>query len=257
MNPKHYESAKIESHTSAHGIHRMCLHVPKIAKDAKPGQFVMVYLDNGEHLLPRPISLYDVDKSKGTITLVYAIAGAGTKTMSEWPQGQIIQILGPLGNGFDLENFKAGEYVALVGGGIGAAPLFYLAKELNRMGVLFDVYLGFRQNTPQLIKCFETLAQNIIVGTEDDSGYNKGYVTEFLPEENPTYISILSCGPTPMLKALSAYADAKNIPCQVSVEERMACGLGACKGCVVKTMVGYQLCCLSGPVFDSKEVNFQ
>jgi len=254
MNTKHHVRAKIEAHTHDHGIHTMSLHAPALANAAKPGQFVMVYLNKSEHLLPRPISLYDVDKAKGTITLVYIVAGAGTKIMSQWHTGHTLQVLGPLGNGFDLENCKPGERVALVGGGIGAAPLYLLAKELKRIGASMDIYLGFRQNTPPLIQCFETLADNLFVATEDGSGqYNKGYATDFL---TPTHTTIFSCGPLPMLKVLARYAYTHNIPCQVSVEERMACGLGACKGCVVRTMVGYQLCCLNGPVFDSKEVNW-
>jgi len=250
---KRHEFAKIENHSHAHGIYTMSLHAPEIAGGAKPGQFVMVYVDKGEHLLPRPISLHNVDKTKGNISLAYVIAGAGTKVMSRWPVGHTVRVLGPLGNGFDLENLHAGERVALVGGGFGVAPLYYLARELNKMGVWMDVYLGFRKELPQLIKCFETLADNLAIATEDGSGRYNGYVTDLLPQ-NPAYTSILSCGPAPMLKALSQYANAKGISCQVSVEERMACGIGACKGCVVKTMVGYRLCCLNGPVFDSKEV---
>jgi len=252
---KYQELAKIEAHSHAGAIHIMCLHAPNIASGAKPGQFVMVYLDSGEHLLPRPVSLHNVDKDRGIISLVYVVAGAGTKLISEWLPGHTVRILGPLGNGFDFELYRAGERVALVGGGFGVAPLYYLARELNKKSVGMDVYLGFSKDTPMLTKCFETLADNLAVATEDGSGSHKGYVTDLLPE-NPVYTSILSCGPIPMLKAVSQYANVKGIPCQVSVEERMACGLGACKGCVVKTMVGYRLCCINGPVFGSKEVNF-
>ncbi|MCL2362035.1 MAG: dihydroorotate dehydrogenase electron transfer subunit [Defluviitaleaceae bacterium] len=251
MNPKHYETAKVISNSHAYGVYSMKLEAPQVAADSKPGQFVMVYLGSDKHLLPRPISLYDVDKAAGTITLDYIVPGAGTKIISEWPVGHNLQILGPLGNGFDLENL--GERVALVGGGIGIAPLYFLAKELNGLGIKTDVYLGFRQEIPRHISCFETLAQNIKVATEDGRGGNRGYITDFLPR-NPTYDTILSCGPIPMLKALARYAHSHNIPCQVSVEERMACGLGACKGCVVKTLVGYQLCCQNGPVFKSDEI---
>jgi len=234
----------------------MYLHAPDIAKNARPGQFVMVYLDKGEFLLPRPISLHKVEKLNGIIMLAYAVAGAGTEIMSNWPVGHTVRILGPLGNGFDLDNLHKGDRVALVGGGFGAAPLYYLAAELNKLGVWVDVYLGFRKDTPALVKCFETLADNLTTAYEDEpTATRKGFVTSFLPN-NPAYKAILTCGPTPMLKAVSAYAGAHNIPCQVSVEERMACGIGACKGCVVKTMVGYRLCCVEGPVFDNKEVNF-
>jgi len=327
MNPKHHVRAVITAHVHEANIHTMTLHAPEVARDAKPGQFVMVYLDKGEHLLPRPISIYDVDRHKGEITLVYAAIGAGTDVMSKWQVGHNPRILGALGNGFDLDdiqenihknihknmrgntqkNIPKSDTVALVGGGLGAAPLFFLAKELRRLGVSLDIFLGFRTEALALSKPFEPLAQNLYVATEDGSGQTKkGYVTDFLIQKNDThtltdntsgsltqtssndsltqtssndsltqtsssdltqtsssghastatYAAILACGPTPMLKILSAYAREQNIPCQVSVEERMACGLGACKGCVVRTLVGYQLCCLVGPVFDSKEVQF-
>ena len=247
---KYHEYGKIEKRSSVQGTNIMSVHAPKIANSAKPGQFVMVYLDKGEHLLPRPISLYDVDKASGIITLVYVVAGAGTKIMSEWPVGHILRVLGPLGNGFNLDNLHAGEKVALVGGGLGVAPLFYLARALNKIGAIVDVYLGFRNDTPALTSCFDNITSSVRTSVGEGT-----YVTDLLPQ-NPAYKSILSCGPAPMLKALAAYASANGIPCQVSVEERMACGLGACKGCVVKTLVGYQLCCDDGPVFDSREVKW-
>ena len=252
---KKHELATIVAHTHDSGIYTMSLHAPGIAANAVPGQFVMVYLDKGEHLLPRPISINNADKAAGVIRLVYVAVGAGTRIMSEWPAGHTLRVTGPLGNGFDLENFRAGEKVALVGGGFGAAPLYFLALELSKRGVNMDVFLGFRKDTPALTKSFEALADSITIATEDGSSGLKGYVTDFLPE-TPDYSSILSCGPAPMLKALSQYAKTAAIPCQVSVEERMACGIGACKGCVVRTMAGYQLCCQVGPVFDSQEVDF-
>ena len=253
MYVKRHEYAKIEKHNFAHGIYTIRLYAPGIAGTAKPGQFVMVYLDKGEHLLPRPISLYDVDKENGSITLAYVIAGTGTQIMSQWHIQHTVRVLGPIGNGFDMEDLRAGDRVALVGGGIGVAPLYYLARELNKAGILTDVYLGFRKDTSSLVKRFEPFADNIITATEDGSSGHNGYVTDLLPG-SPNYKAILSCGPAPMLKVLAKYAEATGTPCQVSVEERMACGLGVCIGCVVKTMVGYQLCCTSGPVFDSKEV---
>ena len=249
MTAKHYETATIISNTSDDEIYSLKINAPKITADAKPGQFVMIYLGSDKHLLGRPISLYDVDKHAGTITLDYYVAGEGTKLISQWEEAKKIKLLGPLGNGFDISNWSN---VALVGGGVGVAPLHYLAKELNSAGVEFDVYLGFRREVSKLIRCFENFSKNITIATEI-GGENNGYVTDFLPDV-PEYDQILSCGPVPMLKTLVRYAHSHNIPCQLSVEERMACGIGACKGCVVKTLVGYQLCCQNGPVFDSKEV---
>ena len=251
MTKKTYETAKIISNNHAYGVYSIKLEAPQITAAAKPGQFVMVYLDSDKHLLPRPISIYDASKAGGTVVLDYVIAGDGTKIISQWVPGQQVQILGPLGTGFDLD--MAGKKAALVGGGIGVAPLYMLAKELAVAGVQTDVYLGFRHEIPKLIRCFEGFSQNITTVTEDGNGQYKGYVTDFLPS-NPAYDIIYSCGPIPMLKVLARYAHSHDIKCQVSVEERMACGLGACKGCVVKTLVGYQLCCQNGPVFDSKEV---
>ena len=281
---KAYVSAKIISQERNGGIFTMRLLAPEVAQYAKPGQFVMVYMDKGEHLLPRPISLYDVDKAEGVISLVYIIAGAGTKIMTEWPAGHAVRLLGPIGNGFNM-NISPGKRVALVGGGFGAAPLYYLARELGKKGVQMDVFLGFRKDTPSLTRVFAELTENLYVATEEavedkkaaiedkEAAQNfqlvansnqlkinspilrQGFVTDLLPQ-SPAFSAILSCGPAPMLKSLAAYAHSHNIPCQVSVEERMACGLGACKGCVVKTLVGYRLCCTAGPVFDSKEVIF-
>ena len=303
----HYATAQITSHTHGDGVHIMTLHTPDVAKAAKPGQFVMVYLDKGEHLLPRPISIFDADAAKGDVTLAYVQAGAGTKIMSRWEEGRIIRIIGPLGNGFELEfpqptdsnlhvvgagssrpsqpkedssghtcqlstpNISSGREdpaptvcnaspgklrasVAIIGGGIGTAPLHFLAKELARQGTPTSIYLGFKHPSPTLTNYFATLTSHLHIATEDKTGY----VTDLLPT-SPTYTSILTCGPTPMLKAVAAYAQTHNIPCQVSMEARMACGLGACKGCVIKSPpqhdTAYQLCCINGPVFPSQDVN--
>jgi len=246
---RYYEKAKIMTHAQEDGICIIGLESPGIAKAARPGQFVMVYLGSEAHLLPRPISIYNCDQASGLVTLIYAVVGAGTKIMSEWSVGHSLKVLGPLGNGFGLES--SGGKAALIGGGLGTPPLFFLAKELSKKGVEVDIFMGFCHAPPGFTQCFE--ANRLIIATEDGSSENKGYVTDFLPKK-PEYKSIYTCGPTPMLKAVMAYAHSHNIPCQVSVEERMACGLGACKGCVIKTQLGYQLCCADGPVFDSKEV---
>ncbi|MCL2570940.1 MAG: dihydroorotate dehydrogenase electron transfer subunit [Defluviitaleaceae bacterium] len=243
---KIHETATIKAHTNKSGYYNLSLYAPQIAKAAKPGQFVMVYLDKGEHLLPRPISIYDIKED--IVTLVYVEAGAGTKAMTKWPIGHSIKILGPLGNGFTIDLLGERERVAVIGGGVGAAPLFFLTEALYRQRAKVDIYLGFRDDASSLVKPFEGFADNIKV----DIG---GFVTDMLPP-NPGYSAILTCGPIPMMKAVADYAHSHNMPCQVSLEERMACGLGACKGCVVKTMVGYQLCCDDGPVWDSKEVKW-
>ena len=238
---KYFGTVLTESKPHDQGYHTMTLCAPEIADTAKPGQFVMIYLKDKQHLLPRPISIYDVNREKGLITLVYVVVRAGTKIMSRWPMWHSVGVMGPLGKGFNAD-FPKGEKIAIVGGGVGVAPLFFLTKELKECQV--DVYLGFRDNAPE----FASLFENAQIST-------KGLVTDLLPKD-PEYAAILTCGPIPMLKAVADYAHLHNIPCQVSLEERMACGLGACKGCVVKTMIRYQLCCDDGPVFNSKEVNW-
>jgi len=247
------------------------LKAPKIAEHAKPGQFVMVYLDKGELLLPRPISLCDVDKAAGTITLVYMTVGAGTQVMSQWQAGQHVKIMGPLGNGFTIDQRLQGK-VAIVGGGMGAPPMLFLLKQLAKKGIKADVYLGFKHKF-DLPGLFSLFTHNLQVATDDGSMGQKGTVMDLLAANSKTYSAIFSCGPIPMLRALAAHAKVNSTPCQVALEERMACGIGACKGCVVKTLVkqaalnpeseassgapmqtSYQLCCQYGPVYDSQEV---
>ena len=254
---KQLEHATIQSHNPiCPNTYVMVLKAPQIATHAKPGQFVMVHLNDGELLLPRPISLCDIDRINGIITLIYATAGAGTQVMSRWQAGRTVPILGPLGNGFDTDSLpkNTDETVALVGGGVGAPPLLFLYKRLTQAGIKADVYLGFKGTDP-LADYFKPFMPSLSIATNDGSMGYKGTVIDLLKTASAG--AIFSCGPMPMLKALAAYANATGIPCQISVEERMACGLGACKGCVVKTLVGYQLCCLNGPVFDSSLIAAQ
>ena len=254
---KQYLQATIESQTQiGPDAYSMLLKAPQIAKHAAPGQFAMIYLNKGELLLPRPISLCDVDKLNGTITLVYVAIGAGTKIMRNWQAGQTINIMGPIGNGFAKNlSAKPQESVAIVAGGMGVPPMLFLLKQLTQKGINVDVFLGFKQKY-DLPNLFKPYAANLHVATDDGSMGQKVTVLDLLENNNNTYKYIFSCGPIPMLRALASYAKSRNIPCEVALEERMACGIGACKGCVVKTMVGYMLCCTYGPVFDSQEVNW-
>jgi len=247
---KHFINVEILSHESIdNGVYSLVLHAPKIAAEAKPGQFVMVYLDKSDLLLPRPISLCDADKAAGTITLVYMVVGEGTSVMSQWQAGQTIKIMGPLGNGFSIEGL---QNATLVGGGLGVPPLVFLQKELTKNGIPTKIYLGFKEKSNmKALFAGQQIAANLHIATDDGSDGQKGLVTGLLKDVSSP---ILACGPAPMLKALSQYAKSANIPCQVALEERMACGIGACVGCAVKTVTGYQLCCKSGPVFDSEEV---
>ena len=207
------------------------------------GQFVNVKLD-GQYLR-RPISICDYDK--GTLTLIYKVVGKGTEQMSKMLKGESLNILVGLGNGYDTS--LSGDAPLLVGGGVGVPPLYKLCKLLREQGKKVTVILGF--NTASEIfyeKEFEELGANVIVTTVDGSYGVKGFVTNAL---NLNYTYVYSCGPFPMLKALSAATVTSG---QYSLEERMGCGFGACMGCSCKTMLGNKRICKEGPVFVKEEI---
>lgn len=226
------------------------LSCPVIAKEAMAGQFVEVYPDNGINLLSRPISICEINKEEGILRLVFQIVGKGTKLFSELKFGDEIRLLGPCGNGYTLSEGKS----VLVGGGIGVPPLIETCKQLKGKKI---VVLGFRSGS-FLVEEFEKLGAKVYVATDDGSVGFKGNVVDLLRAEGIKGDMIYSCGPKIMLKFLSMYAEENNIPCQVSMEERMACGIGACVGCVVQIKDGegwaYKKVCKDGPVFDSREV---
>ena len=235
-------------------IYDMVLSFPKGAKEAKPGQFIAMYCEDDTKLLPRPISICGIDAEKGTLRVVYRIAGEGTRLFSEMKEGDSLEVLGPLGNGFTMKEEKA----IIVGGGIGIPPMLELAKQLSCEKT---VVLGYRDEL-FLKDEFESYA-NVVVATEDGSCGTKGTVIDAIKEAGVDGKVIYACGPMPMLKALAEYAEAHDMEAQISLEERMACGIGACLGCICKTKkkdhhtnVNNQRICKDGPVFDAKEVVF-
>ena len=235
-------------------IYDMVLSFPKGAKEAKPGQFIAMYCEDGTKLLPRPISICGIDAEKGTLRVVYRIAGEGTRLFSEMKEGDALEVLGPLGNGFTMKEEKA----IIVGGGIGIPPMLELAKQLSCEKT---VVLGYRDEL-FLKDEFESYA-DVAVATEDGSCGTKGTVIDAIKEAGVDGKVIYACGPMPMLKALAEYAEAHDMEAQISLEERMACGIGACLGCICKTKkkdhhtnVNNQRICKDGPVFDAKEVVF-
>ena len=235
-------------------IYDMVLSFPRGAKEAKPGQFIAMYCEDGTKLLPRPISICGIDAEKGTLRVVYRIAGAGTRLFSEMREGDSLEVLGPLGNGFTMKEEKA----IIVGGGIGIPPMLELAKQLSCEKT---VVLGYRDEL-FLKDEFESYA-DVAVATEDGGCGTKGTVIDAIKEAGVDGKVIYACGPMPMLKALAEYAEAHDMEAQISLEERMACGIGACLGCICKTKkkdhhtnVNNQRICKDGPVFDAKEVVF-
>lgn len=238
-------------------IYSMWLQTENIAREAAPGQFVSLFSRDGSKLLPRPISLCEIDRETGRLRIVYRVTGKGTGTeeFSRYHARVGIEVLGPLGNGFPLESVK-GKKVFLIGGGIGIPPMLQTAKELD---VHPTVVLGYRDEL-FLKEEFEAYGQ-VYVATEDGSAGTKGNVLNAIGENGLEADAIFACGPGPMLRALKAYALEKEIPCWVSMEERMACGVGACLACVCKTKeidshshVHNKRICKDGPVFLSTEV---
>jgi len=211
-----------------------------------PGQFVNIQLTG--KFLRRPISVCDYDES--TLTIIYKVVGAGTEQMSAMKPGEMLDILTGLGNGYDLS--LAGDRPVLLGGGVGVPPMYNLAKKLIAMGKEVSVILGF--NTASEIfyeQEFKALGCKTYVTTVDGSYGKKGFVTDALPE-NYTYF--YTCGPEPMLKAVYRATTTSG---QMSFEERMGCGFGACMGCSCKTLTGYKRICKDGPVMKKEEILWQ
>lgn len=235
-------------------IYDMVLSFPKGAKEARPGQFIAMYCEDGTKLLPRPISICGIDAEAGTLRVVYRIAGEGTRLFSQMKAGDSLEVMGPLGNGFTMKDKKA----IIVGGGIGIPPMLELTKQLDCEKT---VVLGYRDEL-FLKEEFEACA-NVAVATEDGSAGTRGTVIDAIKAAQVSGEIIYACGPMPMLKALAEYADAHGMEAQISLEERMACGIGACLGCICKTKekdhhtnVNNTRICKDGPVFDAKEVVF-
>lgn len=233
-------------------VFSMWIEEKEIAQAAKPGQFLSLYCKNGSRLLPRPISICEIDEGNGRLRLVYRVVGKGTEEFASFNGGDTIEVMGPLGNGFHLEGGKA----ILIGGGIGIPPMLELAKQLKCEK---DIVLGYRDIT-FLEEDFKTYG-NVYIATEDGSKGNKGNVIDAIKANGLTGDIIYACGPGPMLKGIKAYATEQGIKAQLSLEEKMACGVGACLACVCKskekdhhTNVNNKRICKDGPVFYVEEI---
>lgn len=237
-------------------IYSMWLSAKEIAEQAAPGQFISLYCEDSGRILPRPISICEIDKEKGALRIVYRIAGAGTTEFSKKQPGETMDILGPLGNGFPMEETR-GKRVFLMGGGIGIPPMLETAKQCQGEATAIA---GYRDKNVFLQEEFEK-AGKFVIATEDGSLGTKGNVMDAIRENRLEADLIFACGPAPMLRAIKAYAQKQEIPCYISMEERMACGIGACLACVCKSkevdahsQVHNKRICKDGPVFLSTEV---
>lgn len=243
--------------------YKLTLAAEQIAAQAKAGQFVMLQVNKGyDPLLRRPFALHRWH-SNGEIEILYQVRGKGTTLMTQLCPGEYVDILGPLGNGFWLPEDM--PQVILVAGAIGVAPLLAWAQELlNKHGVFAKqilVMLGGRTRDDLLaVSDFAALGIDVRVITEDGSLGQAGLVTELLENYLQSFPApIFACGPSGMLKAVTVLAQQYDVPCQLSLEAFMACGVGACQGCVIKTKDGqggfaYQRVCKEGPVFEAKDI---
>ncbi len=226
----------------------------KASEYAVPGQFMNIFSDDGSKLLPRPISICEINKDKGTLRMVYRVVGQGTAEFSKLEAGDSIEVMGPLGNGFPLE----GKTAIVVGGGIGVPPMLELTKELAGQ---VTAVMGYRNDSLFLAEEFIDAGAEVIIATDDGSIGVHGTVVDAMKENNLTADVIYACGPKPMLRGVAEYAKEKGLKCYVSMEERMACGVGACLGCVCQSTekddhshVNNKRVCKDGPVFLSTEV---
>ncbi|MFR8547625.1 MAG: dihydroorotate dehydrogenase electron transfer subunit [Lachnospiraceae bacterium] len=258
MAEKFKEQAVILSQEElAAGIFSMWLQTEQIAGAAVPGQFISVYSRDSGRLLPRPISICEIDRERGAVRIVYRVAGKGTDEFCRYHAGVRLDILGPLGNGFPMERCPKGKKAFLIGGGIGIPPMVQLAKELEGEA---EIIAGYRDSQLFLSKELQTYG-TFYAATEDGSVGTKGNVLDCIRENGLSADVIYACGPTPMLRALKAYAQEQGIECWISMEEKMACGIGACLACVCKSKetdehskVHNKRVCKEGPVFLADDV---
>ena len=233
------------------GIFDFTIESPEIAAEARCGQFLHIACGGGT-FLRRPISICDAHDS--CVRFIFEVKGEGTKALAEHSVGDFIDVMGPLGHGFEVK--PEHKNAVIIGGGIGVFPLFLLAKQVKS-----DVFLGFRSKNRVIMEDeFASIAKSVTVGTDDGSYGYKGYIASAMDEyldKNP-YDVIFACGPKPMFKAVKAIAEKRGIECQLSLEQRMGCGIGACLVCTcesTKDGMDKQLrVCKNGPVFDSREV---
>jgi len=252
---KHIKDFKVISNRTLEKGHTvLLLQLDGKMPEIFPGQFVEVLVDKSKStFLRRPFSVHDVDFSKNIISLLIKKVGAGTETLSQIKEGETLNMIFPLGKGFSLSQNKK---VLLVGGGCGIAPLLFLARCLKEKNNEVNILLGGRSKSDVLeTEAFGKLGK-IFVSTEDGSSCEKGMVTTNTVLKN-SFDKIYACGPEPMLKAVAKIARERNTDCEVSLENTMACGVGACLCCVTETVKGNQCVCTEGPVFNINELKWQ
>lgn len=246
----------------APGYFHLSLHAPEIAQAAQPGQFAQLRpASQGtiDPLLARPISILTASPQSGSVSFIFKVVGRGTALLAKKKPGDIVTVLGPIGNGFSIPDSV--KSLALIGGGVGMPPLYFLTETLRDTRPELNIalfYGGRSQDDLLMLPDWEMLHVPVFAATDDGSYGHHGLVTEPLQAEidRQGFDFIAACGPKPMLRAVHRIATAADIPGQLSFEERMACGVGACLGCVCATLSGNRRVCVDGPVFALNEVSF-
>ncbi len=251
--PKIIEDAKILGNRQLiPNMYEIVLSAPQIAAQAQPGQFVHVQVSDAvAPLLRRPISIADIKGDQ--VILIYRVIGKGTEVLAKRKVGETLSLLGALGHGFDLAALE-GKKTLLIGGGVGIAPLIYLA---NKLGKASDILMGGRNAQDLFWETYYGACEDIYVTTDDGSAGFRGFTVDLLPQllKEKEYQAICTCGPEIMMKKVAQIAKEHGIQCQVSLEKHMACGLGACLSCTCETNGGKRKkVCTDGPVFRAEEV---
>jgi len=232
------------------GVYLLWIEAPGIARDAQPGQFVMLKCRGGA-FLRRPLSIHKVDEDGKRVAFLFAVVGKGTDWLARQKAGEEIDLLGPLGNGFDV--LAATREILLVAGGLGLAPLVFLAEWAKKRGLSVNLAYG-TEDAHRYARELLPKGINLVDFTEDGSCGRRGLVTECIPDFIDGVDQLFVCGPIPMYRTLAKQAQFKNKLVQVSLEVRIACGLGVCYGCTIKAKTGLKQVCHDGPVFNLEEV---
>ena len=260
--PKQVFAELIKKEKLLEGLYKFSVDAKEIVELANPGNFIEIRInENSDPFLRRPIIIYNLDKENGVLEFIFQVKGKGTELLAKKKEGDKIDIIGPLGNGtFKFEEYKN---IAVIGGGIGIFPLYELSKQAKNAGKKVYTYLGFRnKDLVTLENEFDEVSTMLTITTDDGSYKNSGFAINYLENdlEKNNIDCIYACGPLPMLKAVKKLAEEKEIPCQISLEEKMGCGMGVCLGCAVRTATStddnpqYLHVCKAGPVFNSKMV---
>jgi dihydroorotate dehydrogenase electron transfer subunit len=255
MPPSQQQSRILANEPLTADVFRLTVHAPEIVAAAAPGQFVMVQVSSSlDPLLQRPFSIHSRG-ADGSLSLLFKVVGRGTALLAKARPGDALHLLGPFGKGFDLS--ASDKPVCLIGGGMGIAPLLFLAQELpGRKYAL----LGARNHDElsPLAKAFAELGCAVQLATDDGSLGHHGFIPDLLDEVLPDVSRVCTCGPNPMMRGVARKCRAAGVPCQVSLETHMACGLGACLGCAVPGRNGHYIhVCKEGPVFTTEELAWE